>query len=112
MTRKQCEKCPWKVSTDPHDIPDGYSEKKHCGLKDTIAEEFDPFRELYVSGSLRLMACHETPVGDEVPCVGWLMHQLGPGNNIGLRLAVHSKRISADVLLDGDQHPTFEDTLP
>lgn len=23
--RKQCEKCPWKVSTDPRKIPNGYS---------------------------------------------------------------------------------------
>ena len=24
MPRRQCAKCPWKKSTDPHTIPDGY----------------------------------------------------------------------------------------
>jgi hypothetical protein len=55
------------------------------------------------------MACHET---HEEPCVGWLAHQLGPGNNLGLRLAVSRGQISADVVVDGDQHPNFESTLP
>lgn len=35
---RQCGKCPWKVSTDPHDIPHGYCEKKHANLASTIAE--------------------------------------------------------------------------
>ena len=30
--RRQCAKCPWKASTDPHDIPDGYSEEAHAKL--------------------------------------------------------------------------------
>lgn len=43
MTRKlrrlrQCEKCPWKASTDPHEIPDGYSEGQHLALARTIAK--------------------------------------------------------------------------
>jgi len=25
----QCLKCPWKVKTNPHEIPDGYCEIKH-----------------------------------------------------------------------------------
>jgi hypothetical protein len=44
--------------------------------------------------------------------VGWLAHQLGPGNNIGLRLAVISGRIDVNFELIGEQHETFEDTLP
>ena len=41
---KQCAKCPWKVSTDPHDIPGGYCEIKHANLSNTIANEgeFNP----------------------------------------------------------------------
>lgn len=35
---RQCEKCPWKVSTNPRDIPHGYSEELHRGLSDTITE--------------------------------------------------------------------------
>lgn len=105
--RKQCAKCPWKVSTDPHAIPNGYCTTKHAGLADTIAAP-----ATMTSGPLRIMACHETPEGQELPCIGWLVNQLGPGNNLGLRLAVLQGRIDADVETVGPQHETFEDTLP
>lgn len=103
---RQCAKCPWKVSTDPHDIPHGYSEELHANLACTIA---DP-------GSFRscgsAMACHEHPPGEEVHCVGWLAHQLGPGNNIGLRIRMMSCENAREMKLDGPQHQTFADTLP
>jgi hypothetical protein len=44
--------------------------------------------------------------------VGWLAHQLGPGNNIALRLAVMAGRIDGNVETVGPQHERFEDTLP
>jgi hypothetical protein len=109
MTRRQCKKCPWKVSTDPHDIPDGYCEMKHAALASTIAE---PGSIAGIGKPLKIMACHESKVGKEVPCVGWLMNQLGPGNNLPLRIAVRFGRIDADVRLVGKQHETLEDTLP
>ncbi len=59
-----------------------------------------------------MMSCHERPPGKEVPCVGWLVNQLGPGNNIGLRLRMMRCENLQDVVLDGEQHATFEDTLP
>ncbi len=105
--RRQCAKCPWKTSTNPHDIPNGYNTDLHRGLKGTIAEPAS-FRP----GGIQIMACHETKVGSELPCVGWLAHQLGPGNNIGLRLAVISGRVDGNVKTVGPQHETFEDTLP
>lgn len=105
--RRQCAKCPWKKSTNPHDIPDRYSTELHRGLQSTIA---DP-GTLQVGG-LRVMACHETKAGSELPCVGWLVNQLGPGNNIGLRLAVMHGRVDGNVKTVGAQHATFEDTLP
>lgn len=105
--RKQCAKCPWKVSTNPHDIPNGYCEVQHAALKNTVARPGQ-----LPTSQLRLMACHETPVGRELPCVGWLMQQLGPGNNIGLRLAVVSGRIDANVETVGEQHETLAATLP
>lgn len=105
---RQCAKCPWKVATDPHDIPNGYSEQLHAGLACTIA---DP-------GSLRgllgmqAMACHESPPGEEAHCIGWLVNQIGPGNNIGLRIKMMSCENAKSIQLDGEQHETFEDTLP
>jgi hypothetical protein len=108
--RRQCHACPWKTSTDPFDIPDGYCPTKHKALSGTIAEPgtLAPPR----AGGLRLMACHESKIGKELPCVGWLMHQLGEGNNLGLRLAVMGGHVDANVETVGPQHTRFEDTLP
>jgi len=107
--RKQCAKCPWKVSTNPHDIPNGYCETQHAALSSTVATPGD-LRGL--GAPVHMMACHETEVGKELPCVGWLDHQLGAGNNLGLRLAVIQGRIDGNVEVEGEQHPTLEDTLP
>lgn len=101
----QCKLCPWRKGVDPHDIPDGYSEAKHRALKSTISEGGFAF----LSGELRVMACHET---DDAHCVGWLVNQLGAGNNIGLRLHMRSCTNANQIKLAGEQHATFEDTLP
>jgi Family of unknown function (DUF6283) len=102
----QCAKCPWKTSTDPYDIPNGYDPEKHAALSCTIA---DP-------GSLRgtghAMACHEHPKGREAHCIGWLVNQLGPGNNIGLRIRMIYCENAKDIKVDGEQHECFEETLP
>lgn len=105
--QKQCKKCPWRVDVDPHDIPNGYCTTKHAALRGTIAE---PGRISF--GPLRIMACHETTPKKERACVGWLANQLGPGNNIGLRMAAINGRVETRFTLVGEQHARFEDTLP
>ncbi len=104
---RQCAKCPWRVSTDPHDIPNGYCELRHANLASTIAE---PGK--LPGSTLRIMACHESKPGKETHCIGWLVNQLGPGNNIGLRIQMSSCENYKNVQLDGEQHQTFEATLP
>lgn len=101
---KQCSKCPWKVSTNPHDIPDGYSEEKHKNLSCTIAKESNIF-----SPTLKIMACH---AGNEDHCIGWLVNQLGPGNNIPMRIKMISCDNHKDIKTYGKQHEFFENTLP
>lgn len=102
----QCAKCPWQVGVDPHDIPNGYCEQKHRALSSTIAREND---FSFLSNRLHIMACHET---HDAHCIGWLVNQLGPGNNIGLRLQIMSCENAKKIRLRGEQHETFEDTLP
>lgn len=102
----QCKKCPWKKSTDPNKIPNGYSCEAHAKLKETIA---DPGAISLIE--MRAMACHESPVGKETFCLGWLMNQLGPGNNLGLRMRMMDYDLRK-VRLVGEQHRHFEDTLP
>lgn len=109
---RQCAKCPWKVTTNPHDIPHGYSEELHEGLAATIADESGNLTAFLSDAPLRIMACHEHPVGEEAHCVGWLMNQLGEGNNIPLRLSMMGCENLDRVRLDGEQHARFEDTLP
>lgn len=103
----QCAKCPWRKDTAPRDIPNGYCERKHAALARTIAKPAD------IGALLRpvmhVMACHEA---HDAHCVGWLHHQLGRGNNIALRMQMSRCENIGDVRIIGDQHETFEDTLP
>lgn len=102
---KQCRSCPWRVGTAPaKDIPN-YDRALHCSLKNTIREGAES-----MTGPRRFMACHYSVEGSEFPCAGWLANQLGPGNNIGIRLAVMSGRVPVPDI-DGPQHESFEDTL-
>lgn len=99
----QCEKCPWRVDVDPYDIPDGYDPKKHRALEKTIA------RPGTIDLDASAMACHEM---DDAHCIGWLVNQISPGNNIGLRIRMISCENASRIRLRGDQHACFEDTLP
>ncbi len=103
----QCAKCPWKKDVDPHDIPNGYCEAKHAALKSTIAKPGD-LSGLF-GGEMHIMACHEM---HDAHCVGWLMNQLGPGNNIALRLHIRNYENAGKLRTRGEQHKRFEDTLP
>ncbi len=99
----QCAKCPWIAGTDPHEIPNGYSVDKHRALACTIATPGD------IRGSRSAMACHER---HDAHCIGWLMNQVGSGNNIGLRLRMMSCENAKKIRLRGEQHQRFEDTIP
>lgn len=98
---KQCQKCPWKVSVDPNDIPNGYDIEKHKNLKKTISEGLDSL------SNRNVMACHET---HNTACAGWVHNQLGVGNNWGLRVRMRSQVNKVEIF--GKQHESFKDTLP
>ena len=103
--RVQCKACPWKVSTVPErDIPGGYSEEKHRALACTI-------RDGLYGGPIQMMACHESKKGAEKECVGWVLNQLGPGNNLRLRLRALDGRYNGFRTV-GPQHERLEDTFP
>lgn len=111
---KQCKACPWKKSTSPEkDIPGGYSEEQHEALSCTIARPGDMSG---VGRAMHVMACHETTPGKERHCVGWTLHQLGPGNNLALRMRAMSdpsfREAVGKMTLDGPQHERLEDTMP
>jgi hypothetical protein len=105
MSLRQCKSCPWRKATVASvDIPNGYCATKHERLRNTLGTQ--------IGEQLRIMACHKSDVGEESPCVGWLHNQLGPGNNIALRLVVlTSHRDWAKYKLLGEQVSDFEETL-
>lgn len=103
----QCKKCPWRIDVDPRDIPNGYSKVKHRALENTIARPDQMLSSL--NRRLHVMACHET---HDAHCIGWLVNQLGPGNNIALRMRMRTCENAQQIKLRGEQHETFEDTLP
>ena len=67
---RQCRKCPWKVSTDPLEIPHGYCKTKHAGLASTIADRSGNLATVLKGSPMRIMACHEDPEGSETHCIG------------------------------------------
>jgi len=104
---RQCATCPWKVTTVPdRDIPNGYHVNLHESLRRTIRSGLDSLRSCGTA-----MACHYSKPGEEFACAGWLHNQLGVGNNIGVRLAMATGQLPVPKV-DGDQHESFEDTLP
>ena len=58
------------------------------------------------------MACHESPPGRETHCIGWLVHQLGVGNDLALRLKMLDCENVGELQTIGEQHERFEGTLP
>jgi hypothetical protein len=95
---------------NPHDIPNGYSEDKHRALESTIAKpDVAGMIASITSCEMRVMACHET---HDAHCVGWLANQIGPGNNIGLRIRMRDCENVREIKLVGEQHESFEQTLP
>lgn len=100
---KQCKACPWKLSTNPHtDIPGGYDSAKHAKLINCTGG-------LEALGKpIRAMACHESPPGREQACVGWVANQLGPGNNIALRMQAMDGRF-AGLETDGEQYNSLRE---
>lgn len=58
------------------------------------------------------MACHESVPADEMHCVGWIENQMGPGNNIALRIQLRDCENIGELRTVGEQHQTFDDTLP
>lgn len=82
------------------------TEALHAALS-ALAPFADPGRLNF--GPINVFACHET---DDAHCVGWLVNQLGPGNNIGLRIQMISCVNAKTIRLRGEQHESFEDTLP
>lgn len=107
----QCKTCPWKVETVPEaDIPN-YDGELAKGLTRTLATGMESLFSVLAGEQQRSMSCHYSKPGAEIHCAGWLHNQLGPGNNLGLRMRVMHGEVPMPEV-SGEQHERYEDTLP
>ena len=102
-TVKQCKTCPWRVAVKPsRDVPDydpGIYERMQSTLRSGIDAMFERVRVV--------MECHNGKRGAKRACAGWLHHQIGIGNNLGVRLSVMTGRLPVPKV-SGPQHETFD----
>lgn len=106
--RVQCKTCPWRKGASVSRIP-RYDRAKHDALADTIAKPGD--LAPLARGGVRMMSCHYSTEAREIPCAGWVENQLGPGNNLALRLYARRHPEIANVRTVGPQRERFEDTF-
>lgn len=100
---KQCESCPWRVDVKPsRDVPNFGP-----GIYDRMQASLRTGLESMAEKTRLVMECHNGKRGANRPCAGWLHHQIGVGNNLGVRLAVMTGR-SPVPKIDGEQHENLE----
>ena len=105
----QCAKCPFKQSTNPLEIPNGYEVGKHKHLESCISKQ--PLQQT------NFMLCHHSKESEGTIetvelCAGWLHNQLGTGNNLYLRVIMKDCENINELKVIGEQHKTFNDTIP
>lgn len=98
VRKRQCPNCPWKKSTTA--IPGGSSEKW-----EELVTGFEVSGRTF-GGPLRAMQCHDSEDEDPQYCAGWVVNQLGPGNNLQLRVMALDGRFD-DVRTVGPQRATL-----
>lgn len=106
--RKPCQSCPWRVDQTAQDIPNFdmiLAEKlSSCSPDDN---DYGP------EYTAQLFACHQSRLGEEFPCAGWLA-TVGHRHPM-VRFSVSLGRIPAEALKPGedwpDLHPTYQEVL-
>jgi len=109
LTNKQCKSCPWLVHCEPDkDIP-YYIGDKHQDLVYQIAidGEIPDMTE-----PVKMMSCHYFDPEDQQPCIGFIQNQCNEWSNVGVRLNLSMNYVREEIILAGEQHLTFRDTLP
>ncbi len=105
-TVKQCKTCPWRVAVKPsRDVPDfdpGIYERMQGTLREGLST--------LSSKTRTIMECHNGKRGANRPCAGWLHHQIGVGNNIGVRMSVMVGKLPVPEVI-GEQHESLEDLV-
>jgi len=88
-----------KPSRDVPDFDPGIYERMKNSLREGLTSMVEKTR--------LVMECHNGKRGANRPCAGWLHHQLGVGNNLGVRMAVITGRLPPPKVF-GEQHESLE----
>lgn len=100
---RQCGSCPWRAAVVPaRDVPD-YAPGIYARMKASLRTGIESAGE----ETRIVMECHNGKRGANRACAGWMHHQLGVGNNIGVRLRVMAGHLPAPKI-DGAQHEDLD----
>lgn len=103
--KKPCGTCPWRVDRRASDIPN-FSLELAEKLRNTSPDE----RNIGPDFGAPQFACHQSEVGHEVVCRGWLA-MVGNAHP-GVRLQVFRRQLSAEVLYPDEDWPELHESYP
>jgi hypothetical protein len=100
-----CKSCPWRKDARASDIPN-FSMAMAESLRDTSPNE----RGVGPDFGSNKMACHQSRVGEEFVCAGWLA-SVGHAHP-GVRLSILAKTINPASLAPGADWPALHESYP
>lgn len=102
---RPCPSCPWRVDQDVGDIPN-FS----LALAESLAGTCPDERGIGPDFGASFFACHQSKLGSEIPCAGWLA--MVGHRHPRVRMAVRRGSISPDALTPGENWPELHDSYP
>ncbi|MFN9473959.1 DUF6283 family protein [Acidovorax sp.] len=100
VLQQPCPSCPWRMDQSAEDIP-GFSLEMARDLAATCPNE----RGHGPNFGAAIFACHQSKVGGEMPCAGWLATVGHSHPNV--RLAVIQGRVDPEALTPGANWPAL-----
>ncbi|MCW3587367.1 DUF6283 family protein [Burkholderia cenocepacia] len=102
---RPCPSCPWRVDQDASDIPNF-----DLSLAEALAPTSPDARGMGPDFGAPMFACHQSKMGGEIPCAGWLA-QVGH-RHPGVRLSIRMGRIKPEAVQPGDDWPKLHSSYP
>ncbi|KVN83440.1 hypothetical protein WJ68_16130 [Burkholderia ubonensis] len=99
---RPCPSCPWRVDQGARDIPNF-----DLPLAEGLAATSPDARGMGPDFGAPMFACHQSKIGSEIPCAGWLA-KVGH-RHPGVRLAVMQGKLDPETLVPGADWPELHD---
>ncbi len=98
VCRKPCSSCPWRVDQDASAIPNF-----NLDLAESLASTCPDERGYSPDFGSPQFACHQSRMGSEVVCAGWLA--TNGGAHVQVRMQVIAGQIPVEALSPGEDWP-------